>query len=65
VALSLLIAQGEPALDAAGQRALATAIGVGIADAAFLIWSNPSQGTGKPEKGRWSRHGRRPGRFTG
>ncbi|HEY6551266.1 MAG TPA: FUSC family protein, partial [Solirubrobacterales bacterium] len=32
---------GEPALHAAGQRALATAIGIAIAAAAFLIWSNP------------------------
>jgi hypothetical protein len=34
---------GEAALRAAGQRALATAIGIAIAGAAFLIWSNPSQ----------------------
>ncbi|MFI5028338.1 MAG: FUSC family protein [Solirubrobacterales bacterium] len=33
---------GEPALTAAGQRALATAIGITIAGAAFLIWSNPA-----------------------
>lgn len=32
---------GEPALEAAGQRALATAIGIAIAAIAFLIWSNP------------------------
>ncbi len=32
---------GEPALHAAGQRGLATAIGIAIAAAAFLIWSNP------------------------
>ncbi len=32
---------GEPALHAAGQRAIATAIGIGIAGASFLIWSNP------------------------
>jgi hypothetical protein len=31
---------GEPALHAAGQRALATAIGIAIAAAAFLVWSN-------------------------
>jgi fusaric acid resistance family protein len=34
---------GEPALAAAGQRALATAIGIAIAGAAFLIWSSPRQ----------------------
>jgi hypothetical protein len=33
---------GEAALRAAGQRALATAIGITIAGAAFLIWSNPA-----------------------
>jgi uncharacterized membrane protein YccC len=32
---------GEAALRAAGQRALATAIGIAIAGAAFLIWANP------------------------
>jgi hypothetical protein len=32
---------GEAALHAAGQRALATAIGIAIAGAAFLIWANP------------------------
>jgi uncharacterized membrane protein YccC len=32
---------GEAALRAAGQRALATAIGIAIAGASFLIWSNP------------------------
>jgi hypothetical protein len=32
---------GETALRAAGQRALATAIGIAIAGAAFLIWANP------------------------
>jgi uncharacterized membrane protein YccC len=31
---------GEPALRAAGQRALGTAIGIGIAAAAFLLWPN-------------------------
>lgn len=35
---------GEPALTAAGQRALATAIGIAIAAAAFLLWSNPERG---------------------
>lgn len=34
---------GEPAFAAAGQRALATAIGIAIAGAAFLIWSNPGE----------------------
>ncbi len=32
---------GETALRAAGQRALATAIGIAIAGAAFLLWPNP------------------------
>jgi hypothetical protein len=32
---------GEAALRAAGQRALATAIGIAIAAAAFLLWPNP------------------------
>jgi uncharacterized membrane protein YccC len=32
---------GEPALDAAGQRAGATALGIAIAFLAFLFWSNP------------------------
>jgi uncharacterized membrane protein YccC len=31
---------GEPALRAAGQRAIGTAIGIAIAGAAFLLWSN-------------------------
>ena len=34
---------GEPALRAAGQRALGTAIGIGIAAAAFLLWPNPGR----------------------
>jgi hypothetical protein len=34
---------GEPALRAAGQRALATAIGIAIAGAAFLVWANPNR----------------------
>ena len=34
---------GETALHAAGQRAFATAIGIAIAAAAFLVWSNPSR----------------------
>jgi hypothetical protein len=37
---------GEPALHAAGQRAIATAIGIAIAGAAFLIWSNPGESGG-------------------
>jgi hypothetical protein len=32
---------GETALQAAGQRAFATAIGIAIAGAAFVVWSNP------------------------
>lgn len=32
---------GEAALRAAGQRALATAIGIAVAGAAFLLWPNP------------------------
>jgi hypothetical protein len=35
---------GEPALRAAGQRAGATALGITIAAAAFLLWSNPEEG---------------------
>jgi hypothetical protein len=38
---------GAPAFDAAGQRAYATAIGIAIAGAAFLIWSNPGEGGGE------------------
>ncbi len=34
---------GEPTLEAAGQRALATALGILIAGAAFLLWSNPKR----------------------
>ena len=37
---------GEPALEAAGQRAYGTAIGIGIAALAFLLWSNPKRGEG-------------------
>lgn len=40
---------GEPALEAAGQRAYGTAIGIAIAAAAFLIWSNPRRGEGAME----------------
>jgi Fusaric acid resistance protein-like len=36
---------GEPAWHAAGQRAVATAIGIAIAGAAFLLWSNPEERT--------------------
>jgi hypothetical protein len=36
---------GEPAWHAAGQRAVATAIGIAIAGAAFLLWSNPGERT--------------------
>jgi len=42
---------GEPALRAAGQRAYATAIGIAIAGAAFLLWSNPRGGGEGGEKG--------------
>lgn len=41
---------GEPALHAAGQRAIATAIGIAIAGASFLVWSNPGEGEGTPEE---------------
>ncbi|MGH2974731.1 MAG: FUSC family protein [Solirubrobacterales bacterium] len=37
---------GEAALRAAGQRALATAIGIAIAGAAFLLWPNPMERQG-------------------
>lgn len=37
---------GEPALEAAGQRAYGTAIGIAIAAAAFLLWSNPKREEG-------------------
>lgn len=37
---------GEPALEAAGQRAYGTAIGIAIAAVAFLVWSNPGGGEG-------------------
>jgi hypothetical protein len=36
---------GEPAWHAAGQRAIATAIGIAIAGATFLLWSNPGERT--------------------
>jgi hypothetical protein len=39
---------GEPALHAAGERGLATAIGIAISAAAFLLWSNPKRGEGTP-----------------
>ena len=35
---------GEAALDAAGQRAIATAIGIVIAGASFLLWPNRGEG---------------------
>jgi hypothetical protein len=35
---------GEEALHAAGQRALATAIGIAVAGASFLVWGNPRSG---------------------
>ena len=34
---------GEPALRAAGERGLGTALGIGIAGAAFLVWPNRKQ----------------------
>lgn len=40
---------GEPALEAAGQRAYGTAIGIAIAALAFLLWSNPRRGEGTAE----------------
>jgi hypothetical protein len=40
---------GEPALTAAWQRGAATAIGIVIAGAAFLLWPNPDEGPGEPE----------------
>jgi hypothetical protein len=40
---------GEPAFNAAGQRGLATAIGILIAGISFAIWSNPGEGRGRPE----------------
>ncbi len=43
---------GEPALHAAGQRALATAIGIAIAGLSFLIWSNPGEGRGSSGRPR-------------
>jgi hypothetical protein len=39
---------GETALEAAGQRALATAIGIAIAGTAFLLWPNPMEGQKRP-----------------
>jgi hypothetical protein len=42
-AVGLADTLGEPALEAAGQRAGATAIGIAIAGAAFLVWSNPRE----------------------
>jgi hypothetical protein len=43
---------GEPALRAAGQRAGATALGIAIAAAAFLVWSNPKSGEETPGENR-------------
>jgi uncharacterized membrane protein YccC len=40
---------GADALHAAGQRAYATAIGIGIAAVAFVVWSNPGRGEGAEE----------------
>lgn len=43
---------GEPAVDAAGQRASGTALGILIAAVAFLLWPNPGEGRMGPEKPR-------------
>ncbi|HEX7245165.1 MAG TPA: FUSC family protein [Solirubrobacterales bacterium] len=44
---------GERALDAAGQRAIATAIGIVIAGLAFVLWPNPRPpDEARPERGR-------------
>ncbi|HET7485972.1 MAG TPA: FUSC family protein [Solirubrobacterales bacterium] len=44
---------GEAALRAAGQRTLATAIGIAISAAAFLLWPNPGEGIrGDPGQSR-------------
>ena len=42
---------GEDRLHAAGQRALATAIGIAIAGAAFLLWPNRSERTASAPSG--------------
>lgn len=39
---------GEPALDAAGQRASGTALGILIAAVAFPLWPNPGEGRTGP-----------------
>ncbi len=44
---------GEPALRAAGERGLATAIGIAIAGASFLLWPNPKV-AGEAEAGRFT-----------
>ncbi|MEX2105909.1 MAG: FUSC family protein [Solirubrobacterales bacterium] len=41
---------GEPAFEAAGQRAAGTALGILIAGVAFLLWPNPGEGEERPEK---------------
>jgi hypothetical protein len=43
----LTVTLGEPAFEAAGQRASGTALGIAIALLAFLLWPNPWEG------GRW------------
>lgn len=43
---------GEAAFHAAGQRASGTALGILIAAAAFAIWPNPGEGSGRWEKRR-------------
>ena len=46
----LSVTLGEPALQAAGQRATGTALGILIAALAFLLWPNPGEGEGRPEE---------------
>lgn len=46
---------GEPAFEAAGQRASGTALGIAIAFLAFLLWPNPGEGGGEPSPRRQRR----------
>jgi uncharacterized membrane protein YccC len=46
----LSVTLGEPAIQAAGQRATGTALGILIAALAFLIWPNLGEGEGRPEE---------------
>ena len=43
----LTVTVGESALEAAGQRATGTALGIAIAFAAFVLWPNPWEGGGR------------------